>query len=334
MKECDPKQAAEAAYRLANGQGKGRMNRNILARRSLTWNILFLSSGELSLSDVLAQTGGRVYGGQEVRMCDIPADAESGLGLFEKLHEFTGAELFAKQLQENSRSFYGTAIREFLQNVSANLENLKTRWIDFRQSFMKSVLPIDASGEVQRVASRFALAAFGGWLARDICGWNKDESTEACQSVFNSWLATRSKGNTDAENAISQVRHFLEMHGDSRFQTLDNQTANSSSGVYVPTNSPKTIINRAGFKRVNAATDETEFLILPESFRLDICKGFDFRFVAKELNLRGFLVCNQDSNQKTERLPLIGLKKVYVVSSRIFENAAPTNSNSNAAIHF
>lgn len=322
LKECDPKHAAEAAYMLANGQGKGRMNKNIHARRSLTWNLLFLSSGELSLSDVVAQTGGRVYGGQEVRMCDIPADAESGLGLFENLHEFTGAELFAKQLQENSRSFYGSPIREFLQDVSANFESLKTRWIDFRQAFMKSILPIDASGEVQRVASRFALAAFGGWLARDICGWSKDESIEAAQTVFKAWLDTRSNGNTDAENAVSQVRHFLEMHGSSRFQDIDNSSA--------------IVSNRVGFKRKKSTTDETEFLIMPESFRKEICKGFDFKFVAKELNMRGFLICDKDKNQKTERLPEIGTQKVYAVSSRIFEDAAPTNSNvnANAAIHF
>ncbi len=308
LKECDPKQAAEAAYMLANGQGKGRMTRNIFARRVLTWNLLFLSSGELSLSDVVAQTGGRIYGGQEVRMCDIPADAENGLGLFENLHEFTGAELFAKYLQENSRNFYGAVIREFLQNVSANLEHLKSRFVDFRQSFMQNILPAAASGEVQRVAARFALVAFGGWLARDICGWSKDEAIEACQTVFKAWLDTRSSGNTDAENAVSQVRHFLEMHGSCRFQDIENPSA--------------IISNRVGFKRKKPTTDETEFLIMPESFRKEICKGFDFKFVAKELNARGFLVCDKDKNQKTERLPEIGIQKVYAVSSRIFEDAS------------
>lgn len=336
LKECDPKQAAEAAYMLANGQGKGRMTRNIAARRSLTWNLLFLSSGELSLSDVIAQTGARIYGGQEVRMCDIPADAESGLGLFENLHEFTKAELFAKQLQENSRNFYGAACREFLQNVSADLDYLKSGFVDFRQSFMECVLPKDASGEVQRVAARFALVAFGGSMARDICGWNETEAIEACQIVFKAWLGTRSNGNTDSENAILQVRHFLEMHGDSRFQLIDNQNANTSGGMFVSASPARTIINRAGFKRVNTTTDETEFLILPESFRQDVCKGFDVVFVVKELKARGYLHYDSGKNQKTERLPEIGLKKVVAVSSRIFEDAGHMNSNvgANAAAHF
>lgn len=329
LKECDPKHAAEAAYMLANGQGKGRMTKSIAARRSLSWNLLFLSSGELSLADVVAQTGARVYGGQEVRMCDIPADAENGFGLFDNLHEFAGAELFAKQLQENSRRYYGAACREFLHGVSLGLEQLKSDWIEFRASFMESVLPMGAGGEVQRVAARFALVAFGGTLARDICGWNETEAEEACQTVFKAWLQSRSAGNTDAENAISQVRHFLELHADSRFQLL--QSSQSSSEIFAGTFQPKTIINRVGFKRVIAATDETEFLILPESFRKEVCKGFDSKFVTKELNSRGFLVCNQDSNQKTERLPEIGVKKVYVVSSRIFEDAAQTSSIASVA---
>jgi hypothetical protein len=58
---------------------------------------------------------------------------------------------------------------------------------------MKSSVPAAASGEVQRVASRFALVAFGGWLARDICGWSKDESVEAAQKVFKAWGLMRAQ---------------------------------------------------------------------------------------------------------------------------------------------
>jgi uncharacterized protein (DUF927 family) len=111
------------------------------------------------------------------------------------------------------------------------------------------------------------------------------------------------------------------MHGSSRFQDIDNSSA--------------IVSNRVGFKRKKTATDETEFLIMPESFRKEICKGFDFKFVAKELKARGFLICDRDKNQKTERLPEIGTQKVYAVSSRIFENVAPINSTTNvdAVIH-
>lgn len=330
LKECEPKTAGEVAYMLANGQGKGRMTRNVSARRSLSWNLLFLSSGELSLSDVVSQNGGRVFGGQEVRMCDIEADAGEGFGLFENLHQAKNAELFAKELQENSRRFYGTAIREFLEDVSPDFENIKSQWTDFRQEFMQSVLPTDASGEVQRVAARFALVAFGGMLASDICGWHKLEAFESCKKVFKTWLDARTHGNADADAAVSQVRHFLEAHGESRFQTLRQD----SNGTIESDSNNRTIINRVGFKRIT--DDKTEFLILPESFRKEVCKGFDAKIVIRELHARNFLMSDQDKFQKTERLPEIGVKKVYAVSSDIFEtgNAANVGGIANANITF
>jgi uncharacterized protein (DUF927 family) len=323
LKECDPRTASETAYMLANGQGKGRMSRNIFARKSLSWVLLFLSSGELSLSDLIEQNGGRIYGGQEVRMCDISADAGKDLGLFENLHEFPTAELFAKQLSENSKKYYGLAIREFLKNVSANLEHLKNRWQVFRESFMNQVLPKDATGEVQRVASRFALVAFGGWLARDVCGWTEKEASDACKTVFKAWLNGRNgHGNTDAENAIKNVRYFLDLHGNSRFQDLDISV--SLSGITASSSDPK-ISSRAGFKRKNS-NDETEYLIFPETFTKDICKGFDARIVANELANKGFLEIG--NTLKTGLLTMEQMKqsvrveniprKFFVINPKIF----------------
>lgn len=306
LKECDPKAASEVAYMLANGQGKARMSKNIGARRTLTWNLLFLSTGELSLSDLIEQSGGRIYGGQEVRMSDIPADAEKGFGLFENLHEFSTAELLAKSLQENARNFYGTAILKFIENISTDFENLRSHWIGYRREFMNEVLPIEATGEAQRVASRFALIAFAGTLAASLCGWSEIEAETACRAIFKNWLDSRGNASTDIENAVRQVRAFLETHGSSRFQDIGSASS--------------FVANRVGFRRVDISTNEIEFLIFPEAFRNEICKGFDYRNVIKELKQRAFLVCDAGKNQKTERLPDLGAKKVYVINSNIFES--------------
>lgn len=55
-----------------------------LSRPSVS--ILFLSTGEISLGDKLAEDGRRVTAGQQVRVIDLQADAGAGLGLFETLH--------------------------------------------------------------------------------------------------------------------------------------------------------------------------------------------------------------------------------------------------------
>lgn len=320
LKQCDPKTAGELAYMLANGQGKGRMTKGISVRRSLTWNLLFLSSGELSLPDFIRQGGGRSYGGQEVRMCDIPADAEKGLGLFENLHEFPTAELFAKHLQESAQNYYGTVIRAFLEPISENLGFLKNKWVEFRSAFMEDVVPENATGEVQRVAARFAMVAFGGQLAHELCGWKEDEAWRASKTIFMAWLNSRgTSGQTDAETAIRQVRAFIEAHEGSRFQ--------------VETDTVSKVTNRVGYKRRNPVTDETEYLILPENFSNEICKNFDARFVANELARRGYLELpsNEKEVLKSRQLSMKEMKKsvridnqprsVFLLNSKIFESA-------------
>lgn len=319
LKRCDPRTAGEAAYMIASGEGKNRGTKNISVRRTLTWNLLFLSNGELSLSDHLRQGGERLYGGQEVRMCDIPADAEKGLGLFENIYNLPTAELFAKKLAENSKNFYGTAIREFLQQVSVNLNSLKDRWVSFRSAFMNDVLPENPGEEVQRVAARFALVAFGGWLAKDICGWNEQESWLASKKLFQAWLDSRgTNGQTDAENAVRNVRAFFEAHGNSRFQDEKNPDAR--------------IYDRAGFIKQNHVTLENEFVIYPETFSREICKGFDAKFVANELARRGILEIRDELKEiiKSRQLKMDELKKsfkpdggdprkMFFVNSKIFE---------------
>ena len=69
----EPKIAGESAYFLANGEGKQRCDKFGFARKKQTWNLLFLSSGEIGLSDLIRQTGQKVRAGHEVRVIDLPA---------------------------------------------------------------------------------------------------------------------------------------------------------------------------------------------------------------------------------------------------------------------
>ena len=79
IKQIDPKDAGQAAYLLANGQGKVRAARDGTPRAATEWRVLLLSAGELGLADIATQHGGKMHAGQEVRLIDIPADAGAGL---------------------------------------------------------------------------------------------------------------------------------------------------------------------------------------------------------------------------------------------------------------
>lgn len=61
----DPREAGEAAYLLANEQGKARASRAGTARPSAKWRLLFLSSGEESLAALMARSGRKANAGQE-----------------------------------------------------------------------------------------------------------------------------------------------------------------------------------------------------------------------------------------------------------------------------
>lgn len=71
MGQVNGRVLAECAYMLANGQGKGRSNREGGVCRSWNWRLLFFFSGKLGLSDKLAENGLKSRGGQEVRFVGL-----------------------------------------------------------------------------------------------------------------------------------------------------------------------------------------------------------------------------------------------------------------------
>ena len=303
--ECDGQTIGKTAYMLANGQGKTRMARSVTLRKSLEWNLIFLSSGEIGLTDLITQTGERVRGGQEVRMIDLETDAGAGFGLFENLHGFESANRFADYLRTTSKNYYGAAIRHYIQTIINQTGKIKELWLQFKGQFANEYLPKNPASEVQRVCAKFALIAYAGEMARNISGWKEGEAIEAGGKMFQTWLGNRSgSGQTDADNAIRHVRLFLELHGASRFQSIKA--------------TDEKVNNRAGFKRTNNY-DETEFLIMPEVFRKEVCKGFDAKFVAAELARRGYLLKasggNNTQNIRAENIQ----QRFYVLTSEIFE---------------
>lgn len=279
----------EIVYCLSNGFGKSRMTRTTTARRKTEWQLLFLSTGEKSLKDLLSEAGQRSKGGQEARFVDLNADAGKGLGLFENLHSFNGSEALAKHLATASREFYGSPVREFLRRVVTEAETVKQVISETRRDILENAVPSDASGEVHRVASRFALVTAAGRLASrfGIVGWTEADNYRVFDQLFQEWLAARGTiGNMDITNGVRQVLAFMEAHGSSRFQTIDD--------VYFRAQ------NRVGFRRVNSIGD-FEYLILEEAFKREVCKGYPHEAVANELELLGYFI-RTEKDRKTQRV--------------------------------
>lgn len=305
--QLDPRHAGQVAYLLANGQGKGRSRRDGSPRAMATWRVLFLSAGEVGLSDVVVQGGGKVRAGQEVRVIDLPADAGAGMGLFEALPAGLTPGAFADTLKAEASKCYGHALPAFLHALVADPAKARDTLRALRDELTAELAPADADGQVRRVAHRFALIAAAGELATAyrLTGWQTGEAEQAARTCFNAWLAGRgTAGAAEPAAMLSQVRAFLEAHGDSRFTRWD------ASGDGART------INRAGFRK--QGDDGPTFYIDREVFRREVCAGFNHAAVARVLIDLGALETGSGEATRKERLPDGRPMRVYRIGPALW----------------
>lgn len=304
--QIDPNAAGEAAYLLANGQGKVRASRNGFARSAQRWRLLFLSAGEESLSAIMAQAGKRSTAGQEIRLADIEADAGAGMGIFETLHENPNAAALALAIKDASAKNHGAVGKEWLCYLVANRTSLEDLIPEQIKRFVSGIIPANAAGQVERVARRFALVAMAGELATHckLTGWREGEATHAARKCFAAWMeAFGGSGNREERAILAQVRGFFETHGASRFEDI---------GATID----QRILKRAGFYR-NGVNEGRQFLVLPETFRREVCQGFDEKTVKNVLIVAGLLIPGKDNKpSQVARLPGLGLSRVYVIRYR------------------
>ncbi|WDS35856.1 DUF927 domain-containing protein [Pseudoxanthomonas sp.] len=277
--ELDPKHAGSVAYMLANGQGKGRANRNGAARVAARWRLQFLSSGEISMTDLIEQAGGKVRAGQEVRVLDVPADAGAGYGLFDHVDGHPGH--FAEALKASATKHHGHALHALLEGLADNVPGHRA-WLSDRVQVLADSMTMDnASGQVRRAAKRFAVIGAAGELATrfGITGWSNGEAERASSRCFAAWLAAReTTGNSEPAAMLTAVRGFLDVHGESRFARCGNDAAASNVKT----------ANRAGYVRY--PSNEPEYLIFPPTFKQEVARGFDYKAIARLLEEHGALI--------------------------------------------
>jgi putative DNA primase/helicase len=276
MSEVNPREAGQIGYMLANSAGKSRAHRDGSARKSYSWRLLFLSSGEITLADKIREDGRqKATAGQGVRILDVPADTESGRGLFDSLHGAKNGQEFADQLKAATQAYYGTAARALLAEIAQQSVHIARNIREHRNDFVAEYCPAEADGQIRRAATRFGLVAAAGELATalGITGWNKDDATRAADACFQAWLRRRGHvGPAEIEDGIASVRRFFALHGESRF----SPEVKSLNG--------HPVINRAGFMKGDV------FCVYPQIFRSDVTVGFEWRLLAEALVKRGMLI--------------------------------------------
>lgn len=302
--QSDAKECGQAAYLIANGQGKVRMQKEGGNRPLSTWKTLILSSGEVDITQHMAEAGKVAKGGQVIRLPSIPADAGAGMFALEQLHDQPDGRQFSDMMKAVTRDYYGTAGAAFLDKLTDSVM-LKETTDSIRDSITEIVkampIPEAAAPEIGRVAARFALVAYAGELATKfgITGWNKGEAIKAAIRCFNDWLS-ESGGAMGADDKVlfAQVSSYLQAHGASRFPPHNSSVEDLQR-----------VQNRAGFSYIE---NENVFYWAESGvFKRELCKGFNPTAAAKILIKAGWLEPGSDRTQQKKHIAAIGGKKLW-----------------------
>lgn len=316
---CEPRIIGETVYMLGNGAGKARANdRGAGGRPVHEWRLLFLSTGEKTLEQHMAEASKDLKAGMDIRMLAMPADAGAGLGMFESLNGLTDAAMLSDTLKASVGKYYGTPIIKFLEEITKQqrpeFPMLLKRLVD---EATRKLLPASAGGQAQRAAGRFALAGVAGELATGygITGWPDGFATKAANVCFDAWLAARGgAGNMEANKIVEALRRVYELHGESRFTRWDAVEAKTDD------HAPRTI-NRLGFRRTiergygPETTTHVTLYFLPATWRDEVFRGHNINSVNKELLRRGILIAGSDGRSaQSVTLPSMGKRaRAYVV---------------------
>ncbi|CDH00938.1 DUF927 domain-containing protein [Xenorhabdus bovienii] len=309
IREVDGREAGNIAYMLANGQGKARAKTDGSVRETNRWNLLFLSTGELSLVEHAANAGERTYAGVEVRMIQIPSDSGKH-GVFEELHQFTSGKSLAEYLEHAVTKYHGSPFRDWLKYLTHDLTFISGTAKALLKEYTAKMMPENAGNQVGRAITRFALVAMAGEIATlaGITGWKQGEAFTAAKTCLDAWMNERGHtANQEDITALEQITDFISRNQFSRFADWYDENSRP--------------MNMMGFRRVEKGTGNQEptiqFYVLPTAWK-EICKGFDSRKVVRLCIEKGWLETGKDGKAQTSiRLPEIGVKRVYVFNNEV-----------------
>ncbi|MDD9950979.1 MAG: DUF927 domain-containing protein, partial [Zetaproteobacteria bacterium] len=300
LAEIGSKSAGQAAYMLANGSGKQRLNKDGKAKKCARWRTLFLSSGEIGLAEHLGETGEQMRGGQHIRLVDIEADAGQGHGVFDHVPVGTTAAELADTLSLQTARYGGAPIRAYLKLLTQDTD-IPAALTRYEQAFLHEVQHTRLTRQARRVAKRFALIAASGCYAasQGILPWSAEENMAAVQACFEDWWAKQPPAEDFEETrALEQVRSFLENNAYSHFPEANTLRLGGYQGKFT------------GFREKNP-DGEWEWFVLASCFSDQVCKGLKVRQVTKVLRKHNCLYLQDNRSTKPVRCPGQGLKRMY-----------------------
>ncbi len=333
LAQINAKVLGDTIYMLGNANGKSRSKAQGGLRETARFRILFLSSGEVGMATHIASVGMATTAGMEGRMAEIPARVcDNPPGIYESLHGELSPKALSQRLANAVRQYHGTAFPAFLgELVKHDLDEVRETLLKTRKLFAEQYLTVDAGNQVLRVADRIALVGVAGVLASrwGITGWPAGAAMKAAIICFEAWLNHRGgEGNQEEKAMLLQVRGFLEEHGEGRFSDWRRSVAKDTHA--------NRVMKRAGWRRLldqdtgrvieppesGGVIDDgtvTEYLVLPQVFKNEVCKGFNPRTVVKLLASRGYLKTEKGHDAIKIKPPGEAHQRMFHILPAIFD---------------
>lgn len=258
-----PKDVATSAYALFNGVGKIQGARDGGNREAMRWRVLALSTGEKDLETFLHEAGETVHAGHLVRLLNVPIRSIANT------HAHADSRAHADAVQRATKCCYGALGRAWVdyltshrESVISTIKNTVTDW--------QARLPANASDQVRRVASRFAILEAALVCGASLTGWTPEESQTAVLSCFQDWVDLFGMENRERKTIIEQVVAFLNSNAFSRY-------------TLIPYDYTQPVIREpAGYrKREDPKADDWTFYTFPHVFENEVSKGFNPKMVAQ-----------------------------------------------------
>ena len=293
ISDSDAKAVGRTIYMLGNGTGKGRSTVTGHNRTTKTWRIIFLSNGEESLQNFMAQAGQKTNAGVEVRVAHIDADAGKGLKTFDSLVLAKTSEAQADKIKELSHAYYGVAGMAWLEHITTDKAATTATAKQLIDDFMSQYS--DLAAQAHRVAKRFAIVAAAGEIATlaGITGWQAGQATTAVKVCLDNWLDNYGRdGEHEQRQIIEHIKAFIEQHGSSRFQPCYRNTR-----LDFEERTP----NRVGYRNMETG----DYYFSKETFD-KVCAPFSKKKVLQVLEEADLLLLNQ------------GDRKIYKAPDTLF----------------
>ncbi len=295
ISDSDAKAVGRTIYMLGNGTGKGRSTVTGHNRTTKTWRIIFLSNGEESLQNFMAQAGQKTNAGIEVRVAHIDADAGAGndLRTFDSLVLADTGAAQADKIKELYYRYYGVAGMAWLEHITTDKIATTAKAKQLVNDFMSKYS--DLAPQAHRVAKRFAIVAAAGEMATgaDITGWQVGQATTAVMTCLDNWLDNYGRdGEHEQRQIIEHIKAFIEQHGASRFQPCYRNTR-----LDFEERTP----NRIGYRNMETG----DYYFSKETFD-SVCVPFSKKKVLQVLEEADLLLLNQ------------GDRKIYKAPDTLF----------------